>query len=175
MARRIDQSRGDTQGPVFHGLLNERLHLLQFFVGGFAIDVTEDGFAHLRGSYIGADIQRRSLPLETLVIFVERGPIDGDVIMLERRFEFDECFFVLRRDGSSFSSYFRRNALRKLAQGTIINKERFFRLPQHVDKTRRHYQASCIYLPAGMSVFEFPNRGNAVSANADIPPGPRAS
>ncbi len=108
-------------------------------------------------------------------ITVESGPIDGEFVLLEKRFLRRESLFILRGDGAALPGNFRSDALGEFAQRTIVEQERDFGLAEHVNEARCDDTAVGIDFAFRMSVVQISDGGEAIAANADIGCVPRIS
>ncbi len=166
--RRIDESAGEAESAVLHSLLDENLHLAELGGCGSAIVVANYSFANLGGADIGADVQRCALLFEPAEIAVESGPINCKFVMVEKRLLRRDGLFILRGDGAAFAGDFRGNALRELAQRTIVEEERDFGLAEHVNEARSDDAAFRIDFSFSMGFAQIANCGEAIATYSDI-------
>ena len=170
---RIDQRAGNAQRAVFHGLLHERFHLIEFGGGGSAVVVADHRFADLRRADISANVEGRALFFQALEVAVERGPVNRELVVIQKRLHWRNGFLILRRDGAPFAGNFRGDSLRELAERAIVEQQRDFRLPEHIDETRRDDAALRIDFTLGVCVMQIANRRDASAAHGDISGKPR--
>src|SRR5260370_30728448 len=149
---RINESAGKPESAVLHGLLDERFHLIELGGGGGAIIVANHRLTDLRGADVGADVDGCALLFEAMKITVESGPINGELVMVEKRLLRRESLFILRCDGAAFAGNFRGDALGEFAERTIVEEERDFGLAEHVNEARRDNAALSIDLALRMNV-----------------------
>src|SRR5438105_11973181 len=81
----------------------------------------------------------------------------------------------LRRDRLAFSGDFSSDALRKLAQGAIVNKQGLLRLAQHIDESRRNHKSGCVNHALGGGAGKFADGGDAIVTDRKIARDPGVS
>ena len=105
---------------------------------------------------------------EAAEIAVERGPIDRELVLVEKRLLRRDGFFILRSDGPAFAGNFRGDSLGKFAQRTIVEEKRHFRLAEHINKARSDNAALRIDFALGMGFTQIADSRNAITADSNI-------
>ena len=98
MARGIDQGCRNAHCALLHGLRHQRFHLLQLRRRGRAIDIAQHRFAHLSGTHVGAEIDRRAALFQAAEIAGQISPVHGEMVVVQKNLLRRQRKLVLRRD-----------------------------------------------------------------------------
>src|ERR1035441_688985 len=83
VAWRIDQSGGESEGPLLHCLSHQAFHRLKLLRSRRPIRIAQNCLSNLRRAHIGANIQRCSCFLKSCEVSIQRGPVNFQVVVIE--------------------------------------------------------------------------------------------
>ena len=172
MARRIDESCRNSEGALLHRFPNHVLHLLEFFRRRGPIRIAQDCFTNLGRTYVGADVQRRARFLKPVEVAVETGPVHGQVVLSECGCETRQCGVILRRNRCAFACDLSGDALGQLAERPVVDQQRHFGLPQHVNETRGDDQTRSINRAFRRGSTQISACRNPLTFNRDVTRNP---
>ena len=136
--------------------------------GGRAIIKTDDVLADLGRADKSRQVYAAALFLQAHEIFVERAPIDGQVVAAVEVFLFLDESFVDGRDRFAFAGYFGGHAHHHLAHRARIDQQVSFRLAQHVDEAGRHDHAARIDYALCACALETSDADNPVAFDGEV-------
>ena len=115
-----------------------------------------------------SQIYAGALPLESLEVFSQRAPVNFQIEPPKKVLLFFDEAITHGRDRLAFASDFCGNALHYLTHRPRINQDIAFGLTQHVDKTRRDYQAARIDYALTCGSFQVANASNTIAFDGDV-------
>ena len=140
--RRVLQGSGYANRAVEHRLAHQRLHPVELGCRRRTVAVADHGPPHLSGADVACKIYPHALLFQACEILPERIPGGIDFVVLESRAVGGANSVGHRRGRSAFAGNFGGDALIDFGRQVRVHQDRFFGLPQHVDKARSHYHPS---------------------------------
>src|SRR5438874_6074762 len=133
--RGVNERCADAYGAVFHCLSYELSHLVEFGGCRSPVLVPEHILAHLRGSNIGGQVDRRMAAFQAGEVFAERMPVCRKIEMFKDRIDLLKDVIIQRSGRPALTCHLGCNRLKDLRFGARVDKQIQLRLAKHIDET----------------------------------------
>jgi hypothetical protein len=169
------ERRRHAERAVAHGLVDDFLHPRELLRRGAAVLLADDEVAHAAGADEGAEVDRGAAPLKRLEVAAERAKVRGESVALVDVGRLGEHRVVERRDRAALAGDLRRDALRDLRRGALVDENVVLGLAEQVDEARADVEAARVDRPlrgrpaSGPMAAIFPPRTPTSAANHGAP------
>ncbi len=103
---------------------------------------------------IGAEVDPHALLSQAGEVLAEGAPVGLDAVVIEAPLPLLDHGVIERRHGVALAGNFRGDALKNLGGQPRVHQDGDFRLPEHVDESRRHHQPADVDGPLRLGARE---------------------